>query len=253
MLRSDDTPMKIIRTFSYNLIILLNFFYLGACSSLVPVAQTNTIQITDAKDSVKSWWTVSFKVRRPANTAPPFHTDVLIALQIQPVLRQFENHIDLWRFHRRSAYDSAGHRFSLMFYSRSAIADSLVEGLKNSRILKELQSIEEIERIVWPNMGDVRPEIAATSDKIWPKAIQETWPYFIRGVSDAWLRLVDHHSRALLRQADSDISAEPVEQQLEFYRQVHQKVSQQWRQAGLHAYMHHLSSVFAYEQTLIRF
>lgn len=187
-----------------------------------------------------------------AETEPPFYMDGLLALQIQPVLRGLQSRIRLWRFHRRSGHDASGHRFSFIFYAAPSIATQIRQSLQSNATIQALLESGELDSISWPDMQQLRPEIEATSDAKWPLEIQKAWPYFIQGVSETWLRLLDFHSQALYQEYSESDSYDLVDQ-LEHYRKVHDRVSRQWAETGLHVYLHHLNAVFGYERIFVRF
>ena len=98
--------------------------------------------------------------------------------------------------------------------------------------------------VVYSNPAEIkRPNIEDTSDPKWPDSIQNTWPYYITGVSRMWLNLVAEI-------ADKDLEDDPPASQEEidaFYRQVEESVTELWQNKGRHAFMHHLNAIFRYE------
>ncbi|HEX9583709.1 MAG TPA: hypothetical protein VGB36_04310, partial [Gammaproteobacteria bacterium] len=82
-------------------------------------------------------------------------------------------------------------RFSLLFYSDLDTAQTINNGVTRSpaaRLLRENGLL--LETGLADLSGDADAALEATSDPSWPDAIQRSWPWFIMGVSQSWLRLI---------------------------------------------------------------
>ncbi len=204
---------------------------------------------TTFEESGKGWWRVDFQLAWDQQQQPSWHLDALIADQIMaPIVARAEARISLWRFHRRAAPDDHGHRFSFIFYADAETAGIINNEVEKSPIAVQLQEAGVVQHVRLAALNEeAAQDIGATSDQSWPEAIQRGWPWFIMGVSQSWLRLLDEvkakrppPDRASL----SDVS--------EYYRAIHEDVSVLWREHGQHAYLHHLNAVFGYQLLIIR-
>ncbi len=195
------------------------------------------------QDQQTYWWRVNFKLAWPEDQAPDFSYHLLIADQIlRPVITEYENEIELWRFHRRAAPDAAGHRFSFLYYSTVEISERVNSEIKSHNLLSNLDQGYFIQAVYFTDgKADQMTLIEATSDLSWPLEIQRTWPHFIMGVSRTWLALI-----AEFRQQHSNTGQAAEVDLHEYYHQLNKKFSAQWTSFGRHAYMHHLNALFGY-------
>lgn len=202
-----------------------------------------TISLDDAY-----WWRCQFKNVWPDDAEVEGAIDLLLAhAVVQPILSKHIGGIPFWRFHRRANRDAAGHQFSLIFYSRPAIASAIFAEIDQSEVLKEAIEIKLIKKVIMGNPNDPQSKnIEDTSDRNWSPELQRNWPAFIMGVSSLWLGLIDD----LMQEFPKDID-DPNEL-LEQYREVDEKISAIWRNEGQHAFLHHLNAVFGYETLLIK-
>jgi hypothetical protein len=92
-----------------------------------------------------------------------------------------------------------------------------------------------------------KSKIEDTSDAKWSPPVQKAWPYFIMGVSEMWLRLIQD-ARG---QIQGDKSSESLSETLDTYRQVNTKIVETWRDEGRHAFLHHLNALFGYEPLVV--
>ena len=95
-----------------------------------PQAMDSPSQQTTRQSSLLEgnyWWYVKVKITWPEDQPIAWHVDELLAEQIfKPILYDYAQDIALWRFHRRAGRDSAGHRFSFIFYSNEATATAIL-------------------------------------------------------------------------------------------------------------------------------
>lgn len=199
--------------------------------------------------SNKGWWKIYFHIRRDPSGEPDWHVDALLADQtLAPVVAPTEPGIELWRFHRRAALDAAGHRFSLLFYSDRETARTINNGISQSRAVKLLSEHGLLLKIGLAELS-APPDVAieATSDATWPESIQRSWPWFIMGVSQSWLKLISEVKKT------RPIKDDPtIEELIAYYRGLNDEVSALWREHGQHVYLHHLNALFGYQPLVIR-
>lgn len=194
------------------------------------------------------WWYCRFKVSWPEDTGVDLVVDLMLAhAVVGPVLKKYEQDILYWRFHRRAVRDGGGHQFSFIFYTDTEIATRIMTDLRSSELLQQALSENVLERIHFDEPANpTRPNIDDASDKNWSIEIRRNWPAFIMGVSSTWLGLIDDVMTDT--PAIGDIS-----KLIEQYKQTESTITSMWNSEGLHAFMHHLSAIFGYEQLLIRF
>ena len=233
------------------LILLVTLLALAGCSRVVVVqAPVDAIAAgsMDASGSENAWWSIAFTMRWEPGEQTDWHLDALLADQVcAPALFDLGSQISLWRFHRRAARDDIGHRFSLRVYTDAVTADILYSRIRETSVLQWLESDG---RVVAVDMTELeRPEltsVARSSDRNWPAEIQNSWPWYIMGVSQTWLSLI---RQVKAEQPLEDSSPDAL---LEYYHTVNDRVSALWRVHGQHAYLHHLNALFGYELLIIR-
>ena len=102
----------------------------------------------------------------------------------------------------RAARDQWGHQFSFIFYASAETAQVIYADLSADEHLTGLLEAGVVEALTLDNpQTPVRPGIAGASDKTWPLELQQSWPYFIMGVSVAWLDLVERQIDPLVLNA----------------------------------------------------
>lgn len=198
-----------------------------------------------------AWWYIQFIKQWPEDTQARFDYDVLLAEQvIRPTLTRHRDKIALWRFHRRAARDAAGSKFSFIYYAKADDAKIIADEIKANVLLKELQDSGLIEQLWIDDFSNLqRPNIADTSDKVWPVEIQNSWPYYIMGVSQSWLALIDQFTAT----NRINVKTSPLDEIVEYYGNVSERIDEYWNDNGGHAYIHHLSALFAYRPIQVRF
>ena len=237
-------PNKVSRTWMTVGFLILAL--LVGCTSLSQVSKHEVKSIPPEELPAGSgWWYARYRMNWPPDTEAVWHMDLYLAHQvIMPLLDKYRSDIHLWRFHRRANRDAHGRQFTFWFYSSSRTAQQIFEDLKLNPIIIDNLTDGFIGEVVYSNPAKIkRPNIKDTSDPKWPESIQETWPYYIAGVSQMWLNLV-------ARVADNDLKDDPPASPGEidaFYREVDKSVTELWQTKGRHAFMHHLNAVFGYE------
>ena len=197
------------------------------------------------------WWYARFKMKWQAETEQlDFSNNLIIAHQIiNPILNNFKNDIQLWRFHRRAANDSAGHQFSFIFYSTADNAAKIFKQINSNPLLTQLMNEQIIERLNFDNPDKPkRSGIKDSSDKNWSLEIQKSWPYYIMGVSIMWLDLLNQEANIAGLNSSQSIKIQQFA-----YQQINNKITQHWKSQAKHAFFHHISGVFGYEAIDVRF
>ena len=93
----------------------------------------------------------------------------------------------------------------------------------------------------------VSPNIDDSGDTIWSSPIKKSWPYFITGVCEMWLKLIEEIADDL--PAGKKLKSLP--KILAFYQEVNDAVKKTWQEEGGHALLHHLNAIFGYEPVLV--
>jgi len=242
----------LVRQFSL-VVMAIMLLLQSACATRQPdVAKPDNL-MPDMSKSLNNpgWWRVQFVKHWPEGSPAPFSYDLLLAERvIQPVLKLHRDRIYLWRFHRRAGRDAAGSKFSFIFYTDADNARLITDEISSQPLLTELADNGIIEKI-WVDDYRVneRPGISDTSDREWPEEIQESWPYFIMGVSQAWLALINKLTSRYPFPEDED----SIDEMLIYYSEVSNRIDQYWNIQGGHAYIHHLGALFAYRPVEARF
>ena len=226
---------------------------LAACTPALQIKPSDSFEPKTAIIGVEQpqnyWWQLRFRLTWPEDQQPDFSRHLLIAEQLLlPVIVEHQEHLPLWRFHRRAGRDGAGHQFSLIFFSDETTATQINEEIEADPLTQWLMDRGLIEKM---RFGQRSPEelsrLELTSDPGWPIEIQRSWPYFIMGASQAWLMLVQELSA--INELEEEIDYPSL---LLHYQEVDARLNAQWRDFGQHAYLHHLSAIYGYQPTLIR-
>lgn len=199
-------------------------------------------------DTKLYWWYVRFRLNWPEDQAPDWALDTLLAdLVCASALADFGQSVELWRFHRRAARDQAGRQFSFIFYTDTVTAQAINRYINSDSLTQELLLRGYLKQVVF-EQSSRRPDLEDTSDKSWAEVVQKSWPFFIMGVSEAWLDLIERIAIEEKLSAEQDL---PV--LLEGYSKVNATVDQIWRLHGKHAFLHHLNAIFGYQPLLMNY
>ena len=238
---------------SLNLIVLVFAIVSSGCSTTLQIESaplyTPATASLQEEQPERFWWQYRFKIQWPEEESPNFSSHSLIAHQvIAPALIEYQDDIGLWRFHRRAGRDDAGHQFSLIFYADKESANAVAAFMNENSLTTWLQSRGLIEATRFTRRTEAELALLEdTSDQAWPLEVQRSWPYFIMGVSQTWLFMVQELSAKAPLSDEVDYSA-----LLAHYESVDAQLTAQWREFGQHAYLHHLAAVFGYEPLKLR-
>jgi hypothetical protein len=237
-------PLNFLLIFFALLSTACSTVQIGSAPTYTPIAAS-----LEAEQPDRFWWQFRFKLQWPDGEPPEFSHHLLIADQIiAPVLVEYGEDIGLWRFHRRAGRDQTGHQLSLIFYANEATANAIAASMDANPLTQWLQGQNLVEATDFGRRSlEELAGLEDTSDREWPIEIQRSWPYFIMGVSQSWLAMVQELSAKNPLAGDVDYDA-----LVAHYRAVNGKLSIQWRDFGQHAYLHHLSAVFGYQPLKLR-
>ena len=194
----------------------------------------------------KGWWFARFRIDWPKDSTPKWQLGTQLAGEvIAPVLDQHRENLTLWRFHRRAKRDGFGHVFSFIFYSSAPAARSIYNEIEQNPLLLSLQQEKQITWVGLDKLNIItRPKIEDTSDADWPDSIRKTWPEFMMGASRMWLDLVLEIAEEQRKKGQKDKV---------LYENVQNQLTRTWMMEGHRAWLHHLSALYAYQPTLIRY
>ena len=186
------------------------------------------------------WHTTCFRMPFDADGRPEWAVDLWLADRVAaPLLAAHARDIPLWRFHRRSGNDGAGHQFSLLLYTTDAAYDAITAAIDADPTIATLLRGQRLTKLIHGCRAEQsRVGIEATSDPAWDPVVQRSWPYFIMGVSASWL--------ALIHEIAQDLPA-PPEDPFAYYATIDERIGELWAGQGQHAYLHHLSGIYGYK------
>ena len=194
----------------WSLIALVALAATGCTSPLeLQPAETDPAVPAPVIGDGERWWRIRFRIAWPVDAEPSWHVDALLADQVvAPMLHELAPRVALWRFHRRAGRSPAGHQLSFLFYTDVASAEMALARLETSSVLSALVERGVVEQVLPPDAdGAALPTLESTSDHNWPIEIQRSWPWYIMGVSQHWMRLIREVRKTLSPPARSDITA----------------------------------------------
>lgn len=221
------------------LVWIFSAFALAGCAGVAPQAESEP-----GESALTAWQRVRFRIQWDRASAPPWHVDALLAHRVVgPVMDRERAAVRLWRFHRRAADDAHGHAFSALTYAAPATNARICRSLQSDPLVAQMIRSGFLDRVECEGFGAEKGQmVEATSDPRWSPELRRSWPYFIMGASETWLRLIDEHARQTLP------TGEPVQlgQALVLYEGIDRAVTRTWQQEGRHAFLHHLNALFGY-------
>jgi hypothetical protein len=171
--------------------------------------------------------------------------DLLIAHRVVgPVIRANDGDIGLWRFHRRSAEDQAGHQFSFLFYTSAAVADRVHQAAMEDPLVARMLSAGVIRKVFTDAVDHERsPEYGGHQrPRTGRRSCRTTGPITSWGsAACGW----EWSSRFPGNSGIADDAT--MEQLLVHYEQVNDRVTRIWKKEGYHALLHHLNAIYGYE------
>jgi hypothetical protein len=191
------------------------------------------------------WWYACFQMEWPENEDPKWQTDLILAHKVlSPIIAQHQETIELWRFHRRALRDQAGHQFTFIFYASPQVARQVFNQVNSDPFLAEMKAGGILIQAHFDDTTFVaRPHLEDTSDRRWSLPVQRSWPYYIMGVSEMWLHLIQE----IVELNPSEVKPQSLQDYLAFYKKVEESITEAWKREGRHAYLHHLNAIFGYE------
>ena len=236
MIKTRSTPWRFL--------IAVFFCLTAGCAASIPQPPARPTPLNEViVPQGSGWWFVRFRMDRPSEETR-WETDLLIAHRVaSPVIGTHEAAIDLWRFHRRSAADNTGHQFSFLFFTTAKVADRINRVVLDDPLVKQMLADGMIREVITDAVDhNDHPNVGDTSDPNWSPVMQNTWPYYIMGVSRMWLAMIDQVSRENAMATDATLG-----EMVEHYAQVNDAINRIWQQEGYHALLHHLNAIYGYQ------
>ena len=197
---------------------------------------------------MKIWHNFRFRLHWPDNENPKWWLDLFVVDSLfREILSSHREKIDLWRFHRRAARDNSGHQLTLLCYMTKENSKLINDVIQKSSTLRILNDNGNLREFLYEEGGD---NIENSSDGKWPIEIQKSWPYFIDGVSEMLLEMIDVIRTAV---ADGLGLHRPLEDPNDIerlYIKVNERLISLWQNEGSHAFFHHINALFGYAPLL---
>ena len=113
--------------------LLTLFLFVSGCVATrkQPVTPAGQSSAGAVRKADSRWWQIRLVFQWPEASEPALHLDLLVAHRVMaPALKKYNEHLYLWRFHRRAVRDATGHQFSLIFYTDREISENLYNEIK---------------------------------------------------------------------------------------------------------------------------
>jgi len=242
--------------------LVLSIFFLvvsTGCASKQPIYQDAAAvvagsEVKGAFTQEKGWWRAAIRIKQVKGAEEGvddtrWQVDLFLAHSVMaPILEKYHDDITLWRFHRRSVPDANGHQFSFIFYSSPQTARHVLEEIAASSLLAEAKKRGFITAETYDDTTILaHPAISDTSDPNWSTITQKAWPYYIMGVSQMWLAMIDD---IIIDNPPPAEALQSINGLIDYYEEVNEVVTTLWHDEAQHAFLHHLNAIFGYEPML---
>lgn len=189
---------------------------------------------------MSNWYNHKFFIERPDPNSTRWWIDLfLFDTVVRDCIKAKGNDFVLWRIHRRADNDATGHAFSFLYYASPEVFKALESLISNHKVVEVLKSANLLRDLSHIEIGK---NIEATSDGRWPLPLQKTWPYYIMGVSQMSLGLVDNIRHSPRPTYDATL----INDYETYYTTIMTNFIQVWQNWGSHAFFHHINAIFGY-------
>jgi hypothetical protein len=204
--------------------------------------------ITLGDFKMKIWHKFYFRMNWPDNEKPKWWLDLFVVDSLfREILSSNRERIGLWRFHRRAIKDNSGHQLTLLCYMTKEDSKLINDVIQKSSTLKILIDNGQLREFSYEEGGK---NIEDSSDGNWSIEIQKSWPYFIDGVSEMLLEMID----VIRMDVAEDLGLHPPLQDPSdierLYIKVNERLISLWQNEGSHAFFHHINALFGYAPLL---
>jgi len=193
---------------------------------------------------MKIWHKYYFRMNWPDNENPKWWLDLFVVDNLfREILSIHRDKIDLWRFHRRAKKDNAGHELTLYCYMTKEDSVLINDYIQKSRTLKILKNNEYLREYFYEENGK---NIDDSSEKNWSFEIQKSWPYFIEGVSEMLLEMINVIRVPVAVSLGLHPPFEEPNDIERLYIKVNERLTILWQNEGSYAFFHHINALFGY-------
>ena len=173
----------------------------------------------------------------------------MIDTLFREILKVYGKKICMWRFHRRAEQDDNGHQLTLMCYTTERVGRRIELHISKSKVIRTLSGGSFLRSYRVNFSGET---ISSTSDGKWDEVMRNAWPFFIQGVCESVLVMLE---RLHIESSYSDIPRDLLTDEWieSYYGVIHKRLVELWERQGSHAFFHHVGGVFGYAPVYVRF
>ncbi len=192
---------------------------------------------------MNGWHFINFKIKWNKKFPINFFIDLLIIdLLISPTIEKFKPKLILWRLHRSAT--EGGHILRFIFYTTPEVSKNILENIEANKLYAFIKE-NYLEDLI---KQEGSQKIEGAGDGNWPQEINKSWPYYIMGVSNMFIKLVEE-----VKEGITDQPKENNKEELEiYYKEVEKKIDEIWLNHGCHAFIHHLSAIIGYKPVILQ-
>jgi hypothetical protein len=197
-----------------------------------------------ATQSSLGWYTACFRFKWPPESEPQWYLDLIVGhAVIAPIIYRHPQRLSPWYFHRRAKRDERGHEFAFSFLTTAEHAQKISIELQGNSLLEDLHEEGLVLEDTCANLESIPSSTKPPySWPDWPSSVQNSWPYFVMGACQTWLKLAD----ILLPAIKQTTSTTDLNTILQHYQQLLTQINALWQRHGAHAFLHHLNAVYGY-------
>lgn len=197
---------------------------------------------------MEKWHKFCFRMNWPDNESPKWWLDLFVVDRLfREILSSNRERISLWRFHRRAGKDNSGHQLTLFCYMSEEDSKLINNVIQKSSTLKILKDKGYLRDFLYEEGGK---DIENSSDGTWSIEIQKSWPYFIEGVSEMLLVIIDVIRISVADDLGFHTPLEDPNDIERLYTKVNERLISLWQSEGSHAFFHHINALFGYTPLL---
>lgn len=187
------------------------------------------------------WHFINFKIKWDKKFPVNFFVDLMIIdLLISPTIEKFEPKLILWRLHRSATKD--GHILRFIFYITPKISEDIFKNIEANKFYAFIKK-NYLEDLIEQEGSQ---KIEGAGDSNWPQEINKSWPYYIMGVSNMFIKLIKEVKVSINNQPKEN-SKEELES---YYKEIEKKIDDIWLRYGCHSFIHHLSAIIGYKPVI---
>jgi len=203
----------------------------------------------------EAWHEVVFVFDWPQGERPRTYLDLLLAWQVVwPALEPDVANIRAWKFHRRWApTQETGellHELKLTFRSAAETYHRVREAMHLNETLMKLKEARLVTKVKFCQ-GMKDSKFSDQGEAFWPEQIRKAWPYYMTGVSRAWVELIGRTKKDCEGEG-ADANESRIEELCRLYEGIEKDVKALWRRWARQCFLHQLSQVFGYEPVAFR-